>query len=176
MILDWMRTTVLLITLAIAVRQDLRSRRIPNELIVPAAMAALFLAMMLDGGIGLWQTLFGGLLGFLCFLPLYLLRVMGAGDVKLMTVVGMLVGPGRIIPVLLAVFVAGGVLALGVALREHAVGRLLGNLRGMGWKILLRLAGHAESADEKPRQSVGQMPYAVAIAAGTLFWVFAGTS
>ena len=64
-------------------------------------------------------------------LPLYLLRAMGAGDVKLMAMVGVFVGPLGALSVALLTFVAGGVLALAVAARNGALGRLFWNLKAM---------------------------------------------
>lgn len=171
--LDWTRTVVLLATLAVAVYQDVRWRKITNRLILVAAGTTVLVALMQDGINGLGDALLGGILGFLCFIPLYLLQVMGAGDVKLMAVVGMLVGPDQILPAVLAVLVAGGVFALVVAIHQHRLGQLRKNLQDMASGLLLRLTGLENLASVRRQQlTVAQMPYAVAIATGTLFWVF----
>jgi prepilin peptidase CpaA len=69
---------------------------------------------------------------------------------------------------LLATFLAGGVLALGVALRAKAMTRLAQNLKLMALGSMVRMSeGQAPSVDDLP-ESVGKLPYAVAIASGTL--------
>src|ERR1700751_1600311 len=84
----------LLMLLAVAVGSDLHSRRIPNWLVLTGLTLAL--AVRLGGaraaqGYSAWGL--GLLTGGGLFLPLYLLRGMGAGDVKLMAMVGAFVGP-----------------------------------------------------------------------------------
>jgi prepilin peptidase CpaA len=73
---------------------DVRSRRIPNELILSGLVSGLALnvwALGWSGGLG-WSVLGFGV-GFLLFLPGYLLRFTGGGDVKLLATVGSLIGP-----------------------------------------------------------------------------------
>ena len=92
---------------------DLRFRRIPNWLNLSG--------LILGFGLNLWCfQLQGALLageGMLfavaVYLPLYLLRGMGAGDVKLMAAVGALVGPSHWFLILLGTAFGGG--AAGVA-------------------------------------------------------------
>ena len=170
--LDWIRAAVLLTTLAVAVWQDVRGRRIANGLVVLAASCALLVALLHDGSAGVWMALTGGLLGLVVLLPLYAMRAMGAGDVKLMAVVGMLVGANNVFSVLLAVFVAGGVLALVVAAYHRTLERLLGNVRAMGLATVLRLISAAPVEPAISIRSVGQLPYAIAIATGSLAWLF----
>ena len=58
----------------------------------------------------------GCLLGALLFFPMFALRGMGAGDVKLLAAVGAWLGPGQVAMAALATSIAGGVIALAVAL------------------------------------------------------------
>ncbi len=51
----------------------------------------------LPGALGLWKALAGLGLGLLIMLPLYMLRALGAGDVKLMAMVGAFLGPNATI-------------------------------------------------------------------------------
>jgi prepilin peptidase CpaA len=46
---------------------------------------------------------------------MYAMRALGAGDVKLMAMIGAFVGPGAVAGITLLTLLAGGVLALGVA-------------------------------------------------------------
>lgn len=101
----------LALVLAIAVHQDVMYRRIPNHLLWPAACLALLLAAW-PSGIGLTSALAGGLVGASALLPLYLLRLVGGGDLKLMATAGLLLGMPRVAALCLSVAMAGGLLAL----------------------------------------------------------------
>ena len=104
-------------------------------------------------------------------LPLYLLRAMGAGDVKLMAMVGVFVGPLGALSVALLTFVAGGVLALAVATRNGALGRLFWNLKAMLFGSAVNVLSGGGASVTAPAVSVGNLPYGVAIAAGTVGYV-----
>lgn len=159
-----------LVTLAAII--DLRSRRIPNLLIVTGLIASLLVHVWLEPGAD-WITWgLGMLTGFALFLPLYLMRGMGAGDVKLMAMVGAFLGPSAIIGVILITFVVGGVLTLVVAARNGSLRLLLGNLRTMlmGSLIKSTVLHQMPTLDATP-VSAGKMPYGVAIALGTFTYL-----
>ncbi|GGI53997.1 A24 family peptidase [Oxalicibacterium solurbis] len=85
---------LLVLCLAIFV-YDVLYRRVPNNLLLLALLIhAGFLMITGHGfaGIDVWQSAIGGAIAFAVFLPLYLLRVMGAGDVKFFTLLGFLLG------------------------------------------------------------------------------------
>jgi len=90
---------------------DWQLRRIPNSLVAAGFTVAL-LGLVFQGqtlfGIGPSQSLFGAAIGLLVFLPLYMLKIMGAGDVKLFAAIGALCGPWGLLPVwLIASLLAG---------------------------------------------------------------------
>jgi Flp pilus assembly protein protease CpaA len=123
-----------------AAASDLAWRRVPNVLVLTGMLLALALHWRLGGGGALLaQGLAGASVGLLLFLPLYAVGGMAAGDVKLLAMAGSFVGPWQALQVALLSAMAGGVLAL-VCLQ-------LARWRG----------GKADG-----------MPYAVAIAAGTI--------
>ena len=97
--------------LVCAAWQDLQHRRIPNRLLLPAAGLGLALAGLPDG-VGVASALAGSLVGGVVFSPLYLLRQMGGGDLKLMATAGLLVGMPGVVALCLSVAMAGGLLAL----------------------------------------------------------------
>jgi prepilin peptidase CpaA len=73
---------------------DLAQRRIPNRLLLAGLAAAALLHLVSPNPLSLLSTGLAGLAtGLLLFLPLYLLRGMAAGDVKLMATVGAFTGP-----------------------------------------------------------------------------------
>lgn len=80
----------LLLTAGAAALEDLASRRIPN----PLLSAAFASACVLHVAAGTFEVLLAGTaVGALVLLPLYLLNGMGAGDIKLMMVLGAFGGP-----------------------------------------------------------------------------------
>ncbi|HBI68974.1 MAG TPA: hypothetical protein DDZ22_08115, partial [Massilia sp.] len=70
-------------------------------------------------------------LGLAFLLPMYALRLIGAGDVKLLAMVGAFVGAGQILSIALIALIAGGVLALLVAAWQGSLRRVLGNAWAM---------------------------------------------
>lgn len=154
---------VLLAVIALAVRQDLTERRISNVLTFTGAMAATAIQSMLFGTNGFLNALAGAGVGLACFLPLYLCKGMGAGDVKLMGAAGAFLGPAN-------AFVA--------ALLSLACGAVLG-LVVLVWRAIeLKGAAVAAPGAPGPASPLAQLrtqrfPYAAAIAMGvtaTLWW------
>jgi prepilin peptidase CpaA len=127
----------------------------------------------LPGAAGIGSALAGMAAGFCLMLPLYLLRALGAGDVKLMAMTGAFLGPGAMVAVVLATFIAGGVLSLIVAIRAGRLRRLAGNLRTMLLAGYFKLAMNEMPSFSAAPESAGKMPYGVAIAAGTLICIAA---
>lgn len=174
MLPSWLPLLLLLALLALAVWHDVRARRIPNAIVFPGALLALALHAFLPAGAGLFGTPMGGLgimsalgglgIGLAILLPMYAFGLMGAGDAKLLAMVGAFVGAGDIAAVGIATLLAGGLLALAVAIRQGILRRVLDST--------YRTVLHAGLSQMKgglalPAPS-GRLPYAVAIAGGTL--------
>jgi prepilin peptidase CpaA len=170
--------TVLIVFLLLAMREDVRSHRIPNKLVLVGVVLGLGLNGLLPvglgfnsevpGGIGWLSALKGLALGIVVLLPIYLLRAIGAGDVKLMGMVGAFLGAGDLIGAVIATFIAGGVMALVVALWSRQLMNMLQNIKLMLFGGLLKMnAGQLPTMNDLP-VSVAKLPYAVAITAGTL--------
>ena len=161
---------VLLVLLAAA--WDIRTRRIPNLLVLFGLLSALGFHALSLHGLGL-ATAFGGLvLGLALFMPLYLLRAMGAGDVKLMGMVGAFLGTASAAGAVCTVLIAGGVLALAAALCNGRLQILARNLRYMMMHALAGAATGQHGGSQVLAMSAGQLPYGVAIAAGTIAHLF----
>ncbi|MGH8858031.1 MAG: A24 family peptidase [Polaromonas sp.] len=166
---------------------DVRQRRVPNQLVLLALgvgllinligpqagprMAGLFTTM--PGALGVKGAALGALVGLAVFLPLYLLRAMGAGDVKLMAGIGSFVGPATAVNLALFILVTGGVLAVARMLWARKSRWVMANVVAALGQMLPGSAGTFDPAT----QSVDRMPYGVAIAAGLLAygaWIFSG--
>jgi len=146
--------------LAVAVITDLKNRTIPNE--VAIAVASLGLLLQLATGTAAWMSLAAALA---TFLPLALLAqadVMGGGDAKLIPAVTLLVPPQHIALLLMNISLAGGLLA-GAFLAARALRRPAVAFQAKG-------AERITAEPNRPPSSPGeQMPYAVAIFAGTAY-------
>lgn len=158
----------LLVLLLLAVFTDLTQRKIPNLLIVAGLVVAFIGQLFLAGGQGWLAWLFGMLAGFAAFLPLYLLRGMAAGDVKLMATVGAFVGWGMAFQIALVSFVFGGVLGILVIVGKGRIVQAWHNICLIIMPLVTRRAGVNIGATDISSQSVGNLPYATAIALGSL--------
>lgn len=161
---------ILVALVAVATFIDIRARRIPNWLVAAGAVIAVVYHAVSPYGQGATFTLAGLALGMATLMPLYALKTMGAGDVKLMGMVGAFVGTAAVINVVLATMVAGGMFALAVTAYRRMLPQLISNLRDMVIQRHLRRMGFGATITRPP--SVGKMPYALAIATGTYFQIF----
>jgi prepilin peptidase CpaA len=109
-------TAAVLVVGALAAACDLRFRRIPNWLTMGGL--ALGLALHITGG--QWMSSLQGIgLALLVHLPLFALRVLGGGDVKLMMAIGALVGPRHWLTIFAFNAVLGGLFALILVWRKR---------------------------------------------------------
>jgi len=101
----------LVATVIPAAWNDYKKWRIPNLLLLWSALGAILLAIFLPNGIGAAASLQGAMVGFFMFLPLYLIRGMAAGDVKLLATLGLYSGPVFITGIGLLSMLVGGIWA-----------------------------------------------------------------
>lgn len=111
-------TGAVLVLLALAVREDALRQRVPNVLNACALGVGIAMAFLAAGWSGVATAIGGALVGCAALMPFYLLRGMGAGDVKLMGATGAFLGPNSALLAAAMALVAGLVLALGVVLLQ----------------------------------------------------------
>lgn len=171
---------MLIALLIAAVVNDLRSRRIPSALVFTGiAIAFIAHAVLISKGLTSlsgptwWAPLAGLLTGLATLMPLYLLRATGAGDVKLMGMVGAFIGVQSVLTAALYTLLAGGLLSLVFMLGRGVAAQALSNVRFLLTDWGLR-ASTGQGIRLAPLQSTAaRLPYAVAIALGTgaaLIW------
>jgi prepilin peptidase CpaA len=158
----------ILALLTVATAMDLRTRRIPNWLVLPFLGAGIVVSTAGRGLSGLGQSLGGialaiAVTGILCWL-----RGMGLGDLKLCAAVGAWVGPAQLGTALVVTGIAGGVMAI---IWAACQGRLNDSLDGS-----MELIAGFWRRGVRPHPSLvlenaaaRTMPYAPAIAIGTIF-------
>ena len=151
--------TTLIILLLIAARSDIASFRIPNTI----SLALLGLAPLFWWALashpnlsfaGIIPSLVTAAIVFAIGFAMFAAGLMGAGDVKLMAVLALWIGPAFATKIFTLIIIAGGAVAVGVALKAYA------KIRKSCEKANLRKLGKHH------------VPYGVAIAFGG--WVFSG--
>jgi prepilin peptidase CpaA len=194
--MHWLAWWPTMIVLSVATITDLRSRRIPNWLVIPFLVVGIVVSPWRSdwygvrkglwlptnwssfrqdvwpgtgqgfGWHGLGQSCAGVGLGFLLFGILFWKFGMGAGDVKLAAAIGAWVGPQQLMFALFFTGLAGGIMALGWILYL----KVLKNLVVDAGALIL---GRKREPQNDPDNSVAHLlkrsiPYAPAIAVGTI--------
>jgi prepilin peptidase CpaA len=159
---DSIPTVVLAVGVATGAAIDIATRRIPNTVTGGLAAAGLALAAVGLTHLTVSSALLGMAAGLALMLPGHILGATGAGDVKLFAAAGTLLGIGQILNAFAAVAIAGGVLALGIAVQRRRLGVTLTRTA--------RLCAAPERGREEieASQGVNAFPYGPAIAVGTI--------
>ncbi len=148
--------------------EDVRARRIPNRLTYGGIIAALGFRTYWLGWHGLAQGVGGLLAGGGVFFLFFLVRGIGAGDVKLMAGVGACVGTWPAVLVMVYTAFAG----LGIAVYYMVFyGRVGSTLANVGELLRFHVTSGVKPHPEINLQDTStiKMPYGLAIAMGTLF-------
>ncbi len=144
---------------------DLRTRRIPNVVVLLTLASGLGWAASGATGVTLPSAAAGALLGLVLMLPGHCFGGTGAGDVKLFAAAGAVIGIEQVPQAFLFTLIAGGGVAAGVA---AARGRLAATAK----RAAKLLASPGETRREIERDlSDHRFPYGPAIAAGTVLAV-----
>jgi len=148
---------------------DLRRRKIPNWLTVPALLMGLMLAGVLEGWAGAKASLEGAGIGLGLLLPFVLARGLGAGDWKLMGALGALLGPQRTIVVLLGTVLITGLMAAAEVVRQRKVLETCRNV----WILVIAYATfHVSDARSLSLDNPGLLKVPFGVAAAFSTWMF----
>ena len=151
---------------------DLRTRRIPNWLVLVILGLGLANAAAVSGWSGLVRAVAGVSVGLILWLPFHLFRMMGAGDVKFFAAACAWFGPATAVRASLLSAIFGGVLAIlwfaGGVVRQRAV-------RGAVASASEVSAGDATVGLPRLDARFRKLPYGLAMAAGlaTAAWMSA---
>ena len=157
----------LALLLVVALVSDARSRSVPNVIVYGGTMLGILLHALLPeglgfatrepGALGAVAAIAGFITGVAAFLPLYLMRATGPGDVKLVGMVGAFLGPVDTVGVVLLTFLLGALLTIAIP----ATAGVLTHLAHSG-----RTSDSESEIDATPRVS-----YVMAIALATAGWL-----
>ncbi|MGA3095662.1 MAG: A24 family peptidase [Bryobacteraceae bacterium] len=156
------------VLLAAATLMDIRSRRIPNWLALPFLGAGAIVNMACHGWKGLGQSMGGIALAVAVAGVFCRLGGMGMGDLKLCAAVGGWIGPAQLATAMVATGLAGGALALVWAVCHGSLSESLDGASDLVWGIWRR-GFHPHPSLVLDNPAARAMPYAPAIAIGTIF-------
>lgn len=152
--------TLLLVYAAVT---DLKTRRIPNYVVLVLGIAGFGFSVLhappLEGamrGVG------GLVTGLVLWLPFYMMGWLGAGDVKLFAASGVWLGPGRTLEGAVIAALAGALLAVGWMAWNHGLKRVVETV----WLATVAPTVLATSAESG--RSSRSLPYGVALVVGAL--------
>jgi prepilin peptidase CpaA len=177
----WLVRLALLTVLFLICRADLRARRIPNSLVAAGLLIALAWQAFAPSGTGMFERYAPGALGlrasmlgaafaFAAFFVMYLMRVMGAGDVKMMTMLGAAFG-ARVLPeLILVIFLSGGLMVLVRVIDGQRRRAVFSNLRLILFGYMAKAAGGPAPEFNPKTDSADRMPFALAIAIGAVVY------
>lgn len=167
------RTALLMSLLALAAWTDWRTMRIPNWLTVGGMATGIAVNAIAAAPPGAAWALGGLASGLLLLMPLYAMRMLGAGDVKLMAMLGAFLGAHDFFPALVVIFLTAGAVGLVLVLRRGLAARLLHILRhGLRDTFYSTWPGFRPQAALAHPLAV-RMPYAVSVFLGTAAFLVA---
>lgn len=156
-------TGLLLVTLAVCVYTDLKSRKIYNKIIYPVLLISIVTQLILKGWQGLGFSFTGFFLGLALLMIPFFMGGIGAGDVKLLALVGAMKGWVFVFYTGIYMALLGGLIAVGLLLfGKGTIRKLVLFLFGMQHKLNM-----SSVFDRKTTY-----PYGVAIAGGALLALF----
>jgi prepilin peptidase CpaA len=168
-----MLTVFILLSATTAAYFDFRWRRIPNWLVVATIVLSFVWHTWTGGWDGLLMSGAGLLVGVALLLPLYLLKGMGAGDVKFFAAIGTALTFKHILTVFVfAALIAGG-MALFRVLVARAMVATLSNIVDIINRFLHgRFGPHPVAGLANENALV--IPFGVSVAAATWLFVLLG--
>lgn len=114
---------VLISLVAAAVYFDLLNRKIPNFLNFFGIIVGLSLALFGLGRLNIWMSIFGMIIPFVLLFVLFVMKVIGAGDIKLYCAIGTLVGM-KVVYIIGGSFVIGAIAGIGEVIRKLRTGNM----------------------------------------------------
>lgn len=145
---------------------DMKSRKVRNILVLPALLTGLLWNTTHGGFSGMQDAFLGAVLPLILF-PFYIIRMLGAGDIKLLMALGAWLGLNNSLSLTAFSIICGGVMALGIIMIQQN-----------GWRRLKRLHNYLQvcflSGKLLPYQDSEQMltddalPFALAVVGGLI--------
>lgn len=167
---DMIVGVLMALLLMAAAWSDVRSFRIPNAISLGGALLGIAVSALQNGVHGVLLAAAGWAAGMAALMPFYFLRVMGAGDVKLLAMTGAFLGFPSILGGIVSTLIAGGIFALSVSVVNGKLSETVGNVSVFSFRIMMPGKENSLVQVVSDTPVSGHLPYAVPILAGTLAW------
>ncbi len=150
------------ILLVLALISDIKTYKIKNNIVYPFIILGLLTNVYYNSLQGVKESLIGIMLPILLLFILYLLRMLGAGDIKLFSAIGSIMGYGFVFNTILYSIIAGGIISLEILIvKKNGRKRLVYLLKYLKISILTCSMLPYEDFNEKSDGSKFHFGYAV---------------
>ena len=139
---------------------DLYNEKISNVAIVIFILIGLIYQMSIHGAMGIWQYLKGAGVPVALLFVLFVFRMLGPGDIKLLSTIGGIVGVSAIIKCIIFSFIFGGILAAAIII---SCGNLKQRLRYFADYITKTLQTKRITAYYKPGMQIENFHFSIPI-------------
>ena len=102
----------IIILLILALISDIKTYKIKNNIVFPFVIIGFLTKMYLDGKEGIFFSLKGMAFPIIALIIFFVLRMLGAGDIKLFSAIGAIMGLEFVLYTIIYSFLAGGIIAL----------------------------------------------------------------
>jgi prepilin peptidase CpaA len=162
---------VILFLLAVSARMDLKDRIIPNELVAAVALVGLSQGFVARPGL-VWLSLFAAIVVFCGLSILAHYKILGGGDMKLISAVTFLVPPDRVGQLLIEIVLAGGLLSCFYLAAQYGL-KSQRAPQSATVDVASPESGQARMIKtERARIAAGDsLPYALAVLGGVLIYI-----
>jgi len=156
---------ILVLVLAICFITDLKEQKIYNKVIFPSLIVTMLLQLFYFGFDGLKGSFIGLTVGFAILLVPYFLGGIGAGDVKLLALIGAIKGGAFVLNTALYMAVIGGVIALFIIIFHKQTIKFF---KELSLWIFYLVNGVKTKLETPSAPLLKKYPYGVAIVGGAL--------
>ncbi|MDT8718578.1 prepilin peptidase [Clostridium sp. 19966] len=116
---------IIIILASVCLYTDIKYKKVKNKVLLIFALAGLVFNIVFYGIYGLENSLLASLIPFFLLFLLYAIRIMGAGDIKLFSVIGIIGGVNFILNNMLFSFAAAGIIsAFIMVIRKNFIKRI----------------------------------------------------
>jgi prepilin peptidase CpaA len=167
--MDLLKMAILIALLLLSVYYDLRFRKIPNTLLLSAFILSLIINIYSEGISGLLLSITGLLAGIALLIIPFSMGGIGAGDVKLLGIVGTLQGIHFVLYAFLSTALWGGVISILYLWYHKQLTHILKWIGDLLKQILRTITsnGMIPVSLQPIKPTKLSMPYAVPILLGT---------
>lgn len=153
---------ILVLLVGICLITDTKYNRIYNKVLLPFIIIGILLNLITSGLDGGANSLLGGIIPIIVFYIFFMLRMLGAGDIKLFTAIGCLMGWNFILNNIIYTFFIAGIMAILIVMRRK---NFLNRMKYLFSFLHNYLLGNKMLKYDKGE---GSFPFAVAIFFGTI--------